>query len=1162
MPCIRFAGALLCLTASLILHGQTPQEAVTTRPDSSAVPRLIQYSGLLRDRLGKPLTGVQGVTFAFYQDQGDNTPLWLETQNVTADADGRFIVLLGATQPGGLSLDLFTSGQVHWLGVRADALEEQPRTLLASVPYALVATRTEAAPVATGAAAESRADSTHPIRAAAPPNNAERAPAFEATNSTGPGVFINATSGPPLLVSSQTKVANLNVDLLNGFHDTDFAKIAGGNTFSGTQAGKFTGDGSGLTSLNASNVATGTLAPARGGTGLSVCADGQVLKWSGGLTGLWTCGTDNSNLGTVTNIATGNGLTGGPVTSAGTVSMMTCPNTQVLTSVNGTWNCGFPNVGTITSVVPGSGLTGGGSTGGVTLTIDPSVIPKLGLANTFTAPQKVTAGSGPGPIAVAESAATLKNGAIRAVSPAPSAAALSGIQTDTTGTTYGVFGQDNSPGGFGGGFQNNNANGSSLSAFDSTDAEAFTVRGNGNVGIGANSGLARLTVRGKASFTATGTVSVTAGSATVTGSGTKFLTEVAVGDVIVIPGEGSIPAVSIQSDLSLTVATAFSTPATGAMATVIPSMFRADDASGMTRLVVEGDGVAQIGLAGTAGQRLVVNGVESTMDGVDGSIILRNDAPGGASPSGTGPWFLRAGATGTNTPAGGFSISQGRAIYRLVIDGTGQVGIGTTTPGKKLDVQGGQINASGGLCMNGDCRTGWSAVGGTVTQVNTGIGLTGGPITTTGTVSLNTSYTDGRYAQLGVTNTFTTAQIIGGDLSVTGGDLNLPDTANASTGVVKFGGVAFLHGYPNHSNTFLGASAGNFSTAGVGLTAVGNGALSSNTAGNSNTAVGNGALFSNTTGNGNTATGFGALNANAGNRNTAMGAAALLFNVSGAGNTAMGQAALRGSIFGNLNTAVGQLALTANNGQNNTAVGQNALASDVSGIGNTALGWQAGVTANPANANNGGSYNTFIGANSGPGTVGGGLSNATAIGANALVSAPNSLVLGDGTVNVGIGTSTPLDTLHVVGNIRVSGCLWDGTTVFAGACASDERFKQNVKAFAPSLENVARLRPVEFEWRTEQFPERRFGSGRSYGLIAQEVEKVLPGLVTQDEQGFKAVKYSALPLLTLGALQELKAQKDELADLVKAQQAQIKLLQEAVGALQERLGVEVGRGKQ
>jgi hypothetical protein len=47
-------------------------------------------------------------------------------------------------------------------------------------------------------------------------------------------------------------------------------------------------------------------------------------------------------------------------------------------------------------------------------------------------------------------------------------------------------------------------------------------------------------------------------------------------------------------------------------------------------------------------------------------------------------------------------------------------------------------------------------------------------------------------------------------------------------------------------------------------------------------------------------------------------------------------------------------------------------------------------------------------------------------------------------------------------------------------------------------------------------------------LIAQEVEAVLPELVTTDEQGFKAVNYSKLPLLTIQAVKELKAENDDL----------------------------------
>lgn len=46
---------------------------------AALVPRLIQFSGALRDRLGNPLTGVQGVTFALYEDAPGSAPLWLET---------------------------------------------------------------------------------------------------------------------------------------------------------------------------------------------------------------------------------------------------------------------------------------------------------------------------------------------------------------------------------------------------------------------------------------------------------------------------------------------------------------------------------------------------------------------------------------------------------------------------------------------------------------------------------------------------------------------------------------------------------------------------------------------------------------------------------------------------------------------------------------------------------------------------------------------------------------------------------------------------------------------------------------------------------------------------------------------------------------------------
>ena len=67
---------------------------------------------------------------------------------------------------------------------------------------------------------------------------------------------------------------------------------------------------------------------------------------------------------------------------------------------------------------------------------------------------------------------------------------------------------------------------------------------------------------------------------------------------------------------------------------------------------------------------------------------------------------------------------------RFVIEGdTGDVGIGTTGPNYRLDIQGGQLNASGGVCINGDCKTAWSQVGGSQwSDVTGGIDYTGGNV--------------------------------------------------------------------------------------------------------------------------------------------------------------------------------------------------------------------------------------------------------------------------------------------------------------------------------------------------------------------------------------------------------------------------------------------------
>src|SRR6266536_2831581 len=301
-------------------------------------------------------------------------------------------------------------------------------------------------------------------------------------------------------------------------------------------------------------------------------------------------------------------------------------------------------------------------------------------------------------------------------------------------------------------------------------------------------------------------------------------------------------------------------------------------------------------------------------------------------------------------------------------------------------------------------------------------------------------------------------------------------------------------GYPGW-NTAEGTDALLNLTTGVYNTALGGQALYSNIGGSGNTAVGLNALYHNTTGGANTADGRSALWSNTtGNYNTATGYAALLYNTNGGSNTANAFGALSGNTTGS----------------HNTANGVDALYNNTTGDLNVALGFSAGVDLTT------GSGNVCIGAY----TFGlPGESNTTRI-RNVYTS------------------QASLRAIDVNNDNKI------------GTLASSRRYKENINSMDKASEALYQLKPVTFRYRKEV--DR--ACALSFGLIAEEVAKVSPDLITRDRDGKpETVRYDAVNVMLLNEflkehgknkeqeaiIAELRNEVKDLAAKLNEQAAQI-----------------------
>jgi hypothetical protein len=140
-------------------------------------------------------------------------------------------------------------------------------------------------------------------------------------------------------------------------------------------------------------------------------------------------------------------------------------------------------------------------------------------------------------------------------------------------------------------------------------------------------------------------------------------------------------------------------------------------------------------------------------------------------------------------------------------------------------------------------------------------------------------------------------------------------------------------------------------------------------------------------------------------------------------------------------------------------------------------------------------------------------------------------VAGTGLLNVVEDTSPQLGgnldlnnrNITGTGNIQISGLISASGDIIAFA-SSDERLKDNIQVIPNAVEKVQQIKGVSFDWNGNQATHE----GHDIGVIAQDIEKILPEIVTTRENGYKAVRYEKLVALLIEAVKEQQLQIDEL----------------------------------
>ena len=145
--------------------------------------------------------------------------------------------------------------------------------------------------------------------------------------------------------------------------------------------------------------------------------------------------------------------------------------------------------------------------------------------------------------------------------------------------------------------------------------------------------------------------------------------------------------------------------------------------------------------------------------------------------------------------------------------------------------------------------------------------------------------------------------------------------------------------------------------------------------------------------------------------------------------------------------------------------------------------------------------------------------------------------------NVGIGTPSTGHKLHVDGDVFAKTSISTNGDITAFA-SSDKRLKNNITPIQNPLEKLKKINGYTFDWIEKK--DIHSNKGNDIGVIAQEIEEVLPEITTTRDNGYKAVRYEKLTPFLISCIKDQQKQIENQQSQIENQQSQIDELKDLI----------------